>query len=73
MRDGGRVNPRKGLKKCGYRGYVIEGSRMTVYIERDRPRRFLVRCANVPAPFFNSEHRLLRDARAEAEFEAGLL
>ena len=63
---------RKGLKKYGMRSYGIFGVVRTVIIERESKRRFRVKPASMPVPFYFEEFRLLRDARVYAEELAGV-
>jgi len=63
---------RKGLKKWGLRAYIIHGISATVLIEREAKRKFRVKHASMPVPFYFEEFPLLRDARKYAEELAGV-
>jgi hypothetical protein len=60
------------LKKFGLRAYILFGVAKTVVIERESPRRFRVKPASMPVPFYYEEFPLLRDARVYAEELAGV-
>jgi hypothetical protein len=64
------TSSRKGLKRVGFRRYVVG----RFAIDRERPNLFFVRPISFPrvAGFFCQEFRRLRDARAYAEQEAGM-
>lgn len=69
---------RKGLRRNGlWSGYVVEGPRGTMMIDRQAyPRRIFVRAASVPrisGGFFAMEFKRLGDARAYAEVEVGTM
>lgn len=63
---------RKGLKRLGLRNYIIFGIVRTVVIEKECRRRFRVKPASLPVPFYFEEFSLLRDARKYAEELAGV-
>ena len=63
---------RKGLKKFGLRCYILFGIRATILIEREAKRKFRVKPASMPVPFYFEEFPLLRDARKYAEELAGV-
>jgi len=68
------VNARRGLKRDGFRRYLVRGPLGEFAIDREGPRRFDVRRASAPRSpgFFAMRFRLLRDARAHAEKMAGV-
>lgn len=70
------MSARKGLKRLGFRFYVIEGPLGKSFIYRDvhngRTRVFQVSTAQVPHPFFTDEFKRLAPAREAAEKWAGL-
>lgn len=69
-------NSRKGLRRFGMRRYIIAGPCRTIFIERERPWRFIVypvESHHEPrGGFFEMKFRKLRAARELAEEMAGL-
>lgn len=60
-------NPRKGLKRDGFRRYLVRGPAGVMAIDKDTPRKWFVQPADWPRNgFFAYEFRRLRDAVAYA-------
>lgn len=67
------MNPRAGLKRDGFRLYIVKGPKGVWAIERDTKTRFHVRPRDWPRlGFFAHTFPRLREARLYAEEEAGL-
>lgn len=64
---------RKGLKRVGFRRYLVEGQGGTLAIDKDSARRWFVMPPDWPRNgFFAFRFRRLRDARAYAEGRVGI-
>lgn len=68
---------RKGLRRYGMGGYVVQGPAGGFFIDRERHRgghgaNFRLRPQHIPKPFYSQEFRRLMDARRVAEDWAGL-
>lgn len=66
------MNARRGLKRIGMWEYLIAGPAGTYIIERDRPRRYIVRASHLPREFTHGIYNRLWLARVTAEFFAGV-
>lgn len=69
------MNPRKGLKRVGFRRYLVEGPKGVLAVDRDTAYRWFVQPPDWPRcghAFFAQEFRRLADARAYAEARVGI-
>lgn len=64
---------RKGLKRSGMRSYLVQGSKASIVIDKERPWRWAIRHEDMPVGFYLEKFTRLAKARMAAEGYAGII
>lgn len=67
------MNARRGLRRYGMRSYLVQGSKASIVIDKERPWRWAIRHEDMPVGFYMEKFKRLAAARMAAEGYAGLM